>query len=68
MSKWVFAITWIWEIIVGLVMIAYPGSLGSAAIVIGIIAIILGLVGIGMAWKKMKKMPAEKPAEKPAAK
>jgi heme O synthase-like polyprenyltransferase len=68
MSKWVFAITWIWEIIIGIVMIAYPGTLGIVAMVIGIIAIILGLVGIGMSWKMMKKMPPEKPAEKPAAK
>ena len=68
MSKWVFAITWIWEIIIGIVMIAYPGTLGVTAMVIGIIAVILGLVGIGMAWKMMKKMPMAKPAEKPAAK
>ncbi|HUK38778.1 MAG TPA: hypothetical protein VLV30_06665 [Methanomicrobiales archaeon] len=64
MSKWVFAITWIWEIIIGIVMIAYPGTLGIAAVIIGIIAVILGLAGIGMAWKMMKKMPMEKPAAK----
>jgi hypothetical protein len=68
MSKWVFGITWAWMIIIGLVMVA--GLLGSstAALVLGVITILLGLVGFGMAWKKMKKKAAEKPAEKPATK
>ena len=63
-SKWVFAITWIWEIIIGLVLIAGIALSTTAALVLGIITLLLGLIGLCMAWMKMKKMPAEKPAEK----
>ena len=73
MSKWIFAITWVWMIIVGALLITPAGPVCIACgapvnLYVGVITILLGLVGIGMAWKKMKKMPAEKPAEKPAAK
>jgi uncharacterized membrane protein HdeD (DUF308 family) len=64
MSKWVFGITWIWMIIIGLVMIARIALSATAALVLGIITLLLGLIGLVMAWKMMKKMPAEKPAAK----
>jgi hypothetical protein len=69
MSKWIFSLTWAWMIIIGILMIT-PGGVFCLACSpsllagIGVITIILGLVGIGMAWKQMKKMPAEKPAAK----
>jgi hypothetical protein len=64
MSKWIFSITWIWMIIIGLVMIAGIALSATAALILGIITLLLGLIGIIMAWKMMKKMPAEKPAAK----
>jgi len=64
MSKWVFSITWIWMIIVGLVLIAGVALSATAALIVGIITLLLGLIGIFMAWKMMKKMPMEKPAAK----
>ncbi len=36
----------------------------TAVLIIGIITLLLGLIGIFMAWKMMKKMPMEKPAAK----
>ena len=64
MSKWVFSITWIWMIIIGLVMIAGIALSATAALILGVITLLLGLIGIIMAWKMMKKMPMEKPAAK----
>jgi hypothetical protein len=64
MSKWIFGITWAWMIIVGLVLIAGIALSATAALIIGIITLLLGLIGIFMAWKMMKKMPMEKPAAK----
>ena len=63
MSKWVFSITWIWMIIVGLVLIAGVALSATAVLLIGIITLLLGLIGIFMAWQMMKK-PMEKPAAK----
>jgi hypothetical protein len=63
MSKWIFSITWIWMIIIGLVMIAGIALSATAALILGIITLLLGLIGIIMAWKMMKK-PVEKPAAK----
>jgi uncharacterized Tic20 family protein len=63
MSKWIFGITWAWMIIIGLVMIAGIALSATAALVLGIITLLLGLIGIYMAWMKMKK-PMEKPAAK----
>jgi uncharacterized membrane protein HdeD (DUF308 family) len=64
MSKWIFSITWILMIIFGLVFFAGIALSATAALVIGVITLLLGLIGLFMAWKKMKKMPAEKPAAK----
>jgi hypothetical protein len=64
MSKWVFSITWIWMIIVGLVLIAGIALSATAVLIIGVITLLLGLIGIFMAWQMMKKMPMEKPAAK----
>jgi hypothetical protein len=63
MSKWIFGITWAWMIIIGLVMIAGIALSATAALVLGIITLLLGLIGFYMAWMKMKK-PMEKPAAK----
>jgi hypothetical protein len=63
MSKWIFGITWAWMIIVGLVLLAGIALSATAVMIIGIITLLLGLLGIYMAWMKMKK-PMEKPAAK----
>lgn len=64
MSKWIFSLTWAWMVIVGLVLIAGLPLSATAALVIGVITLLLGLIGFFMAWKMMKKMPVEKPAAK----
>ncbi|HTY52030.1 MAG TPA: hypothetical protein VMB35_02410 [Methanomicrobiales archaeon] len=64
MSKWLFAITWIWMIIIGLVLVAGIALSATVALVLGIITILLGLAGFAGAKMMMKKMPMEKMAEK----
>ena len=69
MSKWIFAVTWVWMIIVGALLITPNGPVCIACgapvnLYLGIITILLGLAGFAGARMMMKKMPIEKPAEK----